>query len=91
MKFPVSITGKAGKATRTLVAGAALAVAAGGLGVSAAYAAPVEGPASGSRRVVCERYQQCDWLYAGRFHRDGRPVYSECQGHSTLRHRFRGQ
>lgn len=45
MKFPVSITGKAGKATRTLVAGAALAVAAGGLGVSAAYAAPVEGPA----------------------------------------------
>ena len=45
LKFPVSITGKAGKATRTLVAGAALAVAAGGLGVSAAYAAPVEGPA----------------------------------------------
>ena len=45
MKFPVSIAGKAGKATRTLVAGAALAVAAGGLGVSAAYAAPVEGPA----------------------------------------------
>ena len=45
MKFPVSITGKAGKATRTLVAGAALAVTVGGLGVSAAYAAPVEGPA----------------------------------------------
>ena len=45
MKFPVSIAGKAGKATRTLVAGAALAVTAGGLGVSAAYAAPVEGPA----------------------------------------------
>lgn len=45
MKFPVSIAGKAGKATRTMIAGAALAVAAGGLGVSAAYAAPVEGPA----------------------------------------------
>ena len=45
MKFPVFISGSAGKATRTLVAGAALAVAAGGLGVSAAYAAPVEGPA----------------------------------------------
>ena len=45
MKFPVTFAGRAGKATRTLVAGAALAVAAGGLGVSAAYAAPVEGPA----------------------------------------------
>ena len=45
MKFPVTFAGKTGKATRTLVAGAALAVAAGGLGVSAAYAAPVEGPA----------------------------------------------
>lgn len=45
LKFPVSIAGKAGKATRTMIAGAALAVAAGGLGVSAAYAAPVEGPA----------------------------------------------
>ena len=44
LKFPVSITGKAGKATRTLVAGAAFAVAAGGFGVSAAYAATVEGP-----------------------------------------------
>lgn len=45
LKFPVTFAGRAGKATRTLVAGAALAVAAGGLGVSAAYAAPVEGPA----------------------------------------------
>ena len=45
MKFPVTFAGRAGKATRTLVAGAALTVAAGGLGVSAAYAAPVEGPA----------------------------------------------
>ena len=46
LKFPVSIAGKAGKVTRTMIAGAALAVAAGGLGVSAAYAAPVaEGPA----------------------------------------------
>ena len=45
LKFPVTFAGSAGKATRTLVAGAALAVAAGGFGVSAAYAAPVEGPA----------------------------------------------
>ena len=45
MKFPVTIVGRAGKATRALVAGAAFAVAAGGFGVSAVYAAPVEGPA----------------------------------------------
>ena len=46
MKFPVFVSGKAGKATRAMIAGAALAVAAGGLGVSAVYAAPVaEGPA----------------------------------------------
>lgn len=45
LKFPVTIVGRAGKATRALVAGAAFAVAAGGFGVSAVYAAPVEGPA----------------------------------------------
>ena len=45
MKFPVTFAGRAGKATRALVAGAAFAVAAGGFGVSAVYAAPVEGPA----------------------------------------------
>ena len=45
MKFPVTVVGRAGKATRALVAGAAFAVAAGGFGVSAVYAAPVEGPA----------------------------------------------
>ena len=45
LKFPVTFAGRAGKATRALVAGAAFAVAAGGFGVSAVYAAPVEGPA----------------------------------------------
>lgn len=75
LKFPVSITGKAGKATRTLVAGAALAVAAGGLGVSAAYAAPVEGPAPAPAESSANGINSVTGSTPGASTATGGPVY----------------